>query len=189
MKSFYTFIGSLFICLLSCSVYAQSIFLKVDDFTQNLGLNSQFVDYTELTSVQYGLQAEVSLLASPGPLAGKPKFGEIIITKNIDGLSNYIMNAMVRGIDFENMEIVATRGDGNGGLATMHKVELKNVYVTDFQTSSVEGCEGNCPSIAESVKFVYEAIRITTYKLNRNGNAVADDFKFEYNVRLGKYQF
>jgi len=180
MNKFYLpFIGLIF-CFVTHSVSAQRIFLKADALTSGASTVDRFTDYTEISSFQLGGSATVSLTQGTGGGVGKPDFTDITVTKNVDISSNRFINKMARGQIISLIEIASTIN--SGGLKVVHKIELKDAYVTSVASSTVQGCTGNCPAIAESYSFKYKAIRITTYTVNSNGSVTANPDPFVFNV-------
>jgi type VI protein secretion system component Hcp len=181
MKKHYPLFCALILCLFSIAASAQKMYLKADYLTENLGQDRDFEDYVNITSLQYGMTAATTILKGGSPSVGKPQFGEVIVTKSADALSGKEMEYLALGKHFDNVEIVNTMTDGLGKIRVMYKVELQDAFVTDVSTSSVPGCNGNCPSASESLKLVFKAIRVTTYYINSRGEVKANP-SFVFNV-------
>lgn len=173
------FLGLIFF-LITHSVSGQKIFLKADDLTNGASTIDRYSDYAEISSLQFGGSSTMSLTQGTGGGVGKSDFREIIITKNVDISSNKFLDKMAKGQFISLIEIVSTIN--SGGPKVVHKIELKDAYVTNISSSTVQGCTGNCPAIAESYSFKYRAIRITTFSVNSNGSVVANPDPFVFNV-------
>lgn len=188
MNKFYLSLLGLICCLLAHSVSAQDILLKADALTQGAGRIRDYANYAHVTSVQFGISAETSWTKGGGASVGKPNFKNITITKNSDVSSGKFMQKIAMGTGIDLIEILSVGNVGADRQEIVHKVELKDAYVTNVSSSEVEGCaEGGCPSIAESYEFVYKAIRITTYTYDDKGKATTT--VFTYNVALNNSTF
>ncbi|GGN03866.1 hypothetical protein GCM10010967_43380 [Dyadobacter beijingensis] len=190
MKKHYLLLwGLILLCLSASSGSAQKMFLKADNLTNGGSNDRDFDDYVEITSLQHGLEAETVFGPGGGPGVGRPIPKSLIITKNADLLSTKIMEKIVLGEHFTSIEIVSTVADRITGRSLVrYKVELKNAFVTDVSTSSVHGCASDCPGVAESVKLVFKAIRITTYSVDSKGVPKANP-PFMFDVEKGTLSF
>lgn len=168
--------------VLANPLFAQHMFLSAGTFTTKGSIYRNFENYVEISSVQYGVDAETSYNLGGGAAVGRPTFREMVVTKNVDILSNELLRRITTGKSIPLIEIVTTQNT-DAGEKVAHKIELKDVFVTDVSDAGVEGCTGNCGGLAESVKLVYKAIRITTYSINPvNGQIQANPNPFIYNV-------
>ncbi|MCF0056357.1 type VI secretion system tube protein Hcp [Dyadobacter sp. CY356] len=182
MKKFSVFVFFSFLFLQNNTVYAQHIFLKAGDLTLKGSLFTNYENYVELTGVQLGADAEVSVIKGAGAAVGKANFDAIVITKSVDILSNELMRNIAAGKSIPLIEIITTNKVGQVERVA-HKIELKNVFVTKIANASAEACPGDCGTVAESVSFVYKAIRITTYSIDsKTGAFVANPNPFELDI-------
>ncbi|WP_221393422.1 type VI secretion system tube protein Hcp [Dyadobacter sp. NIV53] len=170
-----------FSLFVTSSLSAQQLFLKAGTLTQQGSIYKGFENYVQISGVQYGVEALTSY-KSTGAAVGKANFGEIVITKNVDILTNELLRSISKGTLYALMEIVSTKNTADGQKVS-HKIELKNVYVTNVSNSAVEGCPDDCAGLEESVKFVYKSIRITTYSTNvKTGVLTANLNPFVFDV-------
>lgn len=177
MNRCYLRFGWIAFFLVAYTASAQKIMLKADALTTGASTVRGYTNYSEITSVQFGVDAETSYLKGTGPAVGKPTVREVTITKYVDVSSNKLWSKITAGIHTSLVEIVSL---SDPDLELMHKIELKDAFVTSISASNVTGCTQGCPSIAESYKFVFKAIRITTY--SRNGQGTLVPSVFVYNV-------
>ncbi|MCE7067179.1 type VI secretion system tube protein Hcp [Dyadobacter sp. CY326] len=181
---------TLVFCLFAQHLFAQAIFLKVDQLTTDGSPYEGFTDYVEINSRQLGAIKEVSTTAGSGSGSGKAQFQELVITKPSDKLSNRLWDFLVNGKRIQEMEIVTTINAANGGSRiVVNKMEFKDVQVSNISSAGVKDCETGCQGIIESFKLVYTRIKITTYSQNENGAWQADPYVFMYNVASGQNQF
>jgi len=185
MNKFYITILGLVSFLIANSASAQKIFLKADDLTKGASKVAGYLDYAEITSLQFGASFDRSWKTTGAP-TGKPNFKDIIITKNVDISSNRFLDKLIKGTTVGLIEIVSTTNDGSD-INVVHKIELKDSYITNVSSSTVQGCTGNCPAIAESYELVYRAIRITTYTVDSAGKTVQT--VATYNVAMNNTTF
>lgn len=180
MKNLYLLL--IVFCLAASNVCAQDIFLKADNITDGAGPSGTYLNYSVISSRQFGVTAESSWLKGGGASVGKAQFNQIVITKGVDVASNKLLPLIAQGKSIPNMEIVST-ADNNGQTQVVNKIELKGVYITKITSSTVEGCTDGCPGIAESYEMVYKAIRITTYSQDRKtGKWTANPTQFAWDV-------
>lgn len=165
MKKFcLPFIG-LFFCLLTNSVFAQkTIYLRAGNVQTNnyltvgVGKAKEYSNYAEISSLQFGIQA-ISSTQSP---IGKPDLKDIIFTKSFDASSNKFMQAVTHNGVIPDIEILTTMTN-ESKIVVVHKIELKDVVITDISSSAVPGCLVNCPAVVESYTIAYRSIKTTTY--------------------------
>jgi type VI secretion system secreted protein Hcp len=180
MKKMYLFFLGLLLCMLGNVAVAQQMFMKAGNLTANGSNIDQFRNYVPITSLQFGLTS-TSLSSGPGAgQAPRPDFKEIVFTKNVDISSNRILQTVATGKLIPLVEFVSTF-TANGQQEIVYKIELKNVSITNVASSSVPGCSGGCPAVAESYSFDYSAIRITTYNVGNDGSVTAND-PFSYDL-------
>jgi len=175
--SFLLFFSLLFLQV--SSAFAQHIYLKAGDLTIKGSLVKGFENYVEITGVQFGAEAESSFTKGGGASIGKPIFYVIAITKSVDKLSNEFLKNLALGRAIPLIEIATTRRTDQGDRVG-HKIELKNVFITKISDASA-GCD-ECGTLAESVEFVYKAIRITTYSIDSRGVLTENANPFEFDV-------
>lgn len=188
MKNLY-FLFILF-CLVTSNVFAQDIYFKADNITNNAGPSGPYLNYSIISSRQLGVSAETSWTKGGGASVGKAFFDQIVITKRADIASNKIMALIAQGKSMANVEIVNTVTNGPGGIQVVNKIELKDVYITKITSSTVEGCADGCPGIAESYEMVYKAIRITTYSQDQKTlKWTANPVQFIWNIPGGNDEF
>lgn len=188
MKKIYFILVFAFIYSVPHFLFAQNIYLKAGALTAKGSLADGFRDYVELSSVQYGVSAETSVVRGEGPTVGQPKFSEITFTKNVDILSNSLFKNISAGTVIPAVEIVTTVRTSQGESGIGHKIELKDVFVTSVLQAAAD-CGGGC-AIAETVKIVYRAIRITTYSQDsRTGEIVANQNPYVFNIANMKMEF
>ena len=181
MKKFYLLFTGLIFCLFTSSVYAQKIFMKADDLTNGASKEAGYLNYTELSSLQFGVSAATTFSG-----VGAPIPDQITVTKNVDISSNKFLNKIFGGDEVTLLEIVSLVPSGNG-FVVAHKIELKDAYFADISSATVQGCVSGCPAIAESYKMTFRAIRITTYSVNSSG--VLAPNVFNYNVQAKTFTF
>ncbi|MBE9463281.1 type VI secretion system tube protein Hcp [Dyadobacter subterraneus] len=163
------------------AAFAQHIFLKAGELTAKGSLIKGYENYIEITGVQFGAEAESSYTKGGGASVGKPSFDVISITKNVDKLSNELLKNIAAGKSIPLIEIATTARPQQGSELVVHKIELKNVFVTKISDASA-GCD-DCGTLAESVSFVYKAIRITTYSQDaKTGVFSANPNPFELDI-------
>jgi len=187
MNKFYLILIGFIFCLLTHSVSAQSIFLKADALTTGASKEKTYTNYAEITSLQFGVSAESSWIRGENPSVGNANFQHVTITKNVDVSSTKFLQKIATGTKIDLIEIVSTGNVGVNTLEVVHKVELKDAYVTNVSSSGIKECTGDCPAIAESYEFVFKAIRITTYTFDNKGKAI--ESVFVYNVALNNSTF
>ena len=179
MKKIYAHVLGFILCMLTTTAFSQQIYLRADNLTDRAGYTEQFKNYVEITSFQFGVDAPVTTGKS-GPSPSKPVFREVIITKYSDISSNKLIEKVALGRPIAKLEIVST-ANIEGENVVVHKVELTEAYITEIASSTVSGCTGNCPTIAESYKFYFKTIKITTYSVDERGSVTANA-PFEYNT-------
>lgn len=178
----------LFICFAFCiftfgKASAQDLFLKVGTLTAKGSFTKGFEDYIEISGLQYGVEAQASIIKGSGSTVGKPNFSEIIITKGVDIMTNEFLRAIAKGTPFPALEVVSVGTNGRETPVVTHKVELKDVFVTSVSNSGDGNCGGDCPSLGESVRLIYKAIKITTYSRSpKTGEVTANPNPFVFNV-------
>jgi len=180
MNKFYLSLLGLICCLLVHSVSAQDIFLKADALTVGASREKGYTNYAEISSLQFGISAESSWIRGGEPSVDNANFKKITITKNVDVSSTKFMQKIAFGVPIDLIEIVSTGSIGMNVREVLHKIELKDAYVTNFSTSGIQGCASGCPAIAESYEFIYRAIRVTTYVYDDKSRPTTS--VFTYNV-------
>lgn len=162
---------TLFTLFVPLSALSQHLYMKAGTLTQNLGAAGEFSNFTTLSSMQFGGNSHQGNGQDGGGAIPIPFLEEVVITKNVDGASSRLMEFFIRTDAIPDIEIVSTAPRGSGRPDDIvHKVELKNALIAGFSTSTVAGCTSGCPVIAESYRLRYEAIRITTYRINFRGD-------------------
>lgn len=164
MKKFCLSIIGLFFCLLTSTVSAQKIYLKAGDLTANASEDEVYFNYTELSSLQFGITRDANY-AFGGLSKGITKLKEIIFTKNVDISSNKFVDNLIGARGIPSIEIITTIPD-KSAIKVVQKIELKDAFFRDISSVVVPGCSGDCPAIAESYRIEFNAIRVTTYRAN-----------------------
>jgi len=182
MKKFYFSVIGLVLFLFTSFASAQDIYMQVGILTAGAGTgtNPAYKDFTRISSIQFGA-ANSGTITGGGAGAGKASFRDIVITKNINISSTKFLQALAKGSHIARVAIVTTGHDRDGQEYVAHKMEFEDVLFTEASSSQIEGCPGNCPGIAESFKFTYGTIKITTYGANSKGD-VAVTGVFDWNV-------
>jgi type VI secretion system Hcp family effector len=173
---------SILLSVFATPLFAQHLFLSAGSFTNKGSMFRGFENYVEISGVQYSVESASSYSAPSGPAAAKATFNEVVVTKNVDILSNELLRRISSGKTIPLIEILTTK-TSESEETVVHKIELKDVYISNVSNAGVEGCTGNCGGLAESVKLVYKAIRITTYSIKPStGAAVANENPFIFDV-------
>lgn len=182
MKNLYSL--TILFFLVASVASGQDIYLKADGLTDQAGPSGDYFNYSSISSCQLGLSAEPGT-KNGAPAPGLPVFDRVIITKNVDLASNKLLTLVTLPRGIETMEIIHTQ-NREGSSSVVHKIELKDVIIAKISTSTIQGCEGGCPAIAESYELVYTAIRITTYSQDGSGKWGENPTKFVWNVATKK---
>lgn len=166
-------------CFFTQVSFAQKFYMKVGRLTEDASGRGTFEDYAEITSRQF------SITAPPVQNSGQISFQDVVVTKFSDVSSNRLLNVMTKGSRIEEVEIVSTTRTDQAEQVIINKIQLKNVVFVSYANSAAEGCATGCEGIAESYKFSYDAIKITSYSQSEEGRVTEDPQPFMYNRRTG----
>ncbi|WP_221392137.1 type VI secretion system tube protein Hcp [Dyadobacter sp. NIV53] len=157
-------------CYLSFTsrVTGQGLFLKAGELTAGASQNDTYQDYAEIHSFQFGTMIDVNITGGTGSGVGKPSATKVVVTKSVDVSSSKLLQKQLMGQIIPEIEIISTNFNGT----IVHKIQLKDVYISDVATSGA-ACSGGCPA-SETLSLVYTAIKITTYTMNPNGSVTPD---------------
>jgi len=118
----------------------------------------------EIMSFSFGVaQAETSGSTTGGASAGKAKFEEFTIERNVDQASAPLFNACTGGAHFPNV-VLAIRKAGGDPLLYLQYI-FRQVFVTNISWSGGGGEEG----FKETVKFKFGAMGIQYIQQKADG--------------------
>jgi type VI secretion system secreted protein Hcp len=120
----------------------------------------------ECKSVTFGLtQSQTSGSATGGASAGKAKFDEFTIRKDVDAASVPLFNACVAGAHFPTVMLVNRKPGGNNVLYLQYC--FRQVFVTNITWDGGGGEENP----TETIKFKFGAMGIQYVPQNSDGTA------------------
>ncbi len=113
--------------------------------------------WNEITDWSWDIEAETSFLKGSGAAVGKPTPGTFSITHPYDTASPAIMNRIVLGTHFAEVQVVMLKqtgaADGKGEI--YFGVQMRSVFIT--KVSSKGGEDG---SVTQDVEFVFKDIAL-----------------------------
>lgn len=160
MKTFLKFILGIALCLTISTTFAQNITLDLVKFNSN-----QSITAIPVTSAQYSFSIVLNISSqSTGAGAGKAAFNPITITKQVDGSTADLQQALFTGTSYQYLRLNFYRADG--GLA--YRVVCGLAAVANYSASGAAGgCSSGCPALSETISFQYG--QLATYDPTNGG--------------------
>ncbi|WP_420155897.1 type VI secretion system tube protein Hcp [Siphonobacter sp.] len=171
-KIYLALLLSLF-ALVTTRTNAQGIFMATDPITRNGSQIENHRDEVELTSIQYGISSEASFIKGTGASVGKAVFSALTLTKFYDVSSVALVDKMVTGVAIPKIEINFYDRDNR----VSYRIQLEDVFVTSYETSSTGTCDHGCPDLQESISLVFR--KYTIFEANAQGGKLQQKFSFD----------
>lgn len=171
-KIYLSLLLSLF-ALVTTRTNAQGLFMAIESITKNGSQIENHRDEVELTSIQYGISNEASFIKGTGASVGKAVFSALTLTKFYDVSSTALIDKMVMGVVIPKVDINFYDRENR----ISYRIQLEDVFVTSYQTSSTGDCEGGCPGLQESISLVFRKYII--FEANPQGGKLQQKFGFD----------
>ncbi|OZI07756.1 hypothetical protein BWI93_12945 [Siphonobacter sp. BAB-5385] len=176
-KVYFSLLLSLF-ALVATRTNAQGLFMSIDAITKNGTQLKNHQNEVELSSIQYGIESEASFVKGTGAAVGKPTFSALTLTKFYDISSTALIDKMVTGVAIPKVDVNFYDRENR----ISYRIQLEDVFVTSYQTSSTGTCEGGCPGLQESISFVFKRYSIFDTK----NQAETLQQKFSFDISTGR---
>jgi len=156
---------------------AMNAYLKIKDLK---GTSKVVPDAIEIHSFSWGVSnASAAAQASGESRAGKPSFGDLHVSKNVDPTSPKLLENCCTNKAFEEAELGYMKQMDNQNLLYF-KIILKQVYVSSL---SVSGSEDN-PS--EQLSVAYEQIEFAYNPEKPDKKGLAGWIGAKYDIKANK---
>ena len=114
-----------------------------------------FVDWIELQSWDWEVEAETSWTKGGGASVGKPSPGKMNWEHSWDRSSSVILGYICTGTAFEKIFLTMCKSTGKEGRDPFFQVEMREAFITKATQSATE--EGN---VTQKVEMVFKKIQI-----------------------------
>ena len=145
-----------------------------------------FVDWIELQSWDWEVEAETSWTKGGGASVGKPSPGKMNWEHSWDRSSSVILGYICTGTAFEKVFLTMCKSTGKEGRDPFFQVEMREAFITKATQSATE--EGN---VTQKVEMVFKAISIQYYQQgldSKNPGGLRPVNEFSWNIPEGKAQ-
>jgi len=151
---------------------------------QGESLDTDHVDATEIKEFSFGVENPTTIGSmSGGAGAGKAKFNEFNVKKNIDRASAILFLACGMGCHFPTVSLTIRKSGGTKLNYLNFKFAM--VFVTKIDWSGGGGEEA--PD--EDVTFVYGALQINYIRQDKNGQAMTPDTPVAWSIITNQPKF
>ena len=138
-----------------------------------------FIDWIELQSWDWEVEAETSWTKGGGASVGKPSPGKMNWEHTWDRSSSVILGYICTGTAFEKVFLTMCKATGKEGRDPFFQVEMRECFITKATQSATE--EGN---VTQKVEMVFKAISIQYYqqgikKDNPGGLQAVNEFSWD----------
>lgn len=116
----------------------------------------------KLTSVQYAFSRNISSASGGGVTVGRPDFGQVSLTKLVDGSSTSLLTAILTNPNYSRVRINSYSTDGQ----LVYRITLGNALLSSYSAGASEVCASGCPGISESISLYYAQYTIADYTQN-----------------------
>jgi len=145
-----------------------------------------FVDWIELQSWDWEVEAETSWTKGGGASVGKPSPGKMNWEHTWDRSSSVILGYICTGTAFEKVLLTMCKSTGKEGRDPFFQIEMREAFITKATQSATE--EGN---VTQNVEMVFKAISIQYYQQgldSKNPGGLRPVNEFSWNIPEGKAQ-
>ena len=142
-----------------------------------------FVDWIEVQSWDWEVEADTSWTKGGGASVGKPSPGKLNFEHSWNRSSYVILGYICTGTAFSDVLIEMCKSTGSSGRKPFFKVEMRECFITKVTQSATD--EGN---VLQKVEMVFKAISIQYWQqglLSNPGHLKAVN-EFSWDVPAGK---
>ena len=145
-----------------------------------------FVDWIELQSWEWEVEAETSWTKGGGASVGKPSPGKMNWEHTWDRASSVILGYICTGTAFKNVILMMCKSTGKDARTPFFQVEMREAFITKATQSATE--EGN---VLQKVEMVFKSISIQYWQQGLNKQtpgALSPANEFSWDIPAGKAQ-
>jgi len=133
--------------------------------------------WIELSDWSWDIEADTSFMKGGGSAVGKPTPGNFTFTHYYDTSSHVLMERIVMGTHFEDVELVQLKQTGAGKPAPFLIMKFKWAFITKVSTKGAE--DG---SVTQDIEMVFKDMKLA-YKMQLNdGSLEKTPVPFAWNI-------
>lgn len=136
--------------------------------------------WIEIGDWSWDVEAESSFMKGGGASVGKPMPGALNFSHYYDVSSPTIFRNIVKGVHFEEVEVVMCKQTGSGKPEKYFRILMKSAFCTKVSTKG-----GEDGTVNQDVDLVFKHVYIEYYRQNNKGQ-LSQAGEFEWNISAMK---